>query len=444
MNIRDFFKALDTPIGSGIKKSKVDTNWEGNPTSGGDSKISFSSMDSSYENSPWVRASIDIIANTVSQLDPVIRLKKSAPKEMEDSDEIKAQIEWSRNLISDPNVSDESWSDIIRKTIIDTMKYDRGAWELVPGKEEAIKEIYAVNGSSIHPVVDKRGRFKDDSIAYVQKFEDDMQPRAIFTKDEITIFSQYVTSSSRYGISPIQTLYSYIRTELNAMGFNAKFLDPDNNNLVAGVLGVENIDFEDAKKYQEMWDEKNKNFKGRGRIRFVNSKIHFQDMTLKSTDMQLNEFTIYLLKAISSVLHVPMFMLGFVERVNRSNADNQMSLFWDHAIVPLLNLVSNRFDSAVLQPMGYDKIEYTYEDIEEVDPVQELNRQEKHVKTGIRMINEIRQEMGLEKLPWGDTHTFTGQKWIEAPNTSGVVEENTEEATSESSEEEGSDDSEGE
>jgi len=422
--IREIIKAMSGHVTSGVQKAQmIVDHWKtgGSATDTG-KKLSYEKMDLTYRQYPWVRGSVDIIANTVAQLDPIIRVK---PEKMDangkETDEQKEQIEQTNELLAKPNEKKQSWSEIIKMNVKDMGKYDRGAWEFEYGDikdDTTLQAIYAVDGSTIFPVVDRRGVFKDpDKKAYIQAMEGQTSKEVeTFAEKEIAILAQYVSSSSMFGLSPIETLWDFINTEDNAMKYNAAFLNPKNNNMAAGILGLQDVSFDEAKQYQELWDEANKNYKGRGRIRFVNSRVDFNDITLKSSDMQLDKFSDYLLRGTTFVYHIPMFFLGFIDKVNRSNAESQMKLFWEHAIKPVLNVIAWQFDTNVLARLGFTDIEYTYSELEEEQDAElELTRIEKHLKLGVRTVNEVRSELGYKPLDWGDTHSFNGSAYIEVP-----------------------------
>ena len=105
---------------------------------------------------------------------------------------------------------------------------------------------------------------------------------------------------------------------------------------------------------------------------------------------------------------VPKPMMGDVERITFSNFQTARRVFWEDSIVPQLIFYQEALQQALLPNLGLDVSELFLEfDLSVVEALREsendkAKRRQVYVTTGIMTVNEVRQELNLPPVAWGD------------------------------------------
>ena len=108
------------------------------------------------------------------------------------------------------------------------------------------------------------------------------------------------------------------------------------------------------------------------------------------------------------VYGVPKPMMGDVERITFSNFQTARRVFWEDTMVPQLIFYQEALQQALLPNLGLDVSGLFLEfDLSVVEALQEsendrAKRRQMYVTTGIMTVNEVRQEMNLPTVEWGD------------------------------------------
>ena len=111
---------------------------------------------------------------------------------------------------------------------------------------------------------------------------------------------------------------------------------------------------------------------------------------------------------------VPAGVLGNVTRVNLQNLRSLMTIAAENAIKPEIRLFSEHIELALLNREEYPNqtddayFEFAFEDPTPGDPEQERRQMETDLRTGVRVVNEIRAERGDPPVDWGDRPWFPG------------------------------------
>jgi len=103
---------------------------------------------------------------------------------------------------------------------------------------------------------------------------------------------------------------------------------------------------------------------------------------------------------VLSVIRTPLALLGLSKDVNRASAVALEYIFAKWGVTPLVRMREARENQDLANEWEGTRIRY--ESIVPADRELDLRQQEVDIKTGVRTINEVRQERGLEPVPWGE------------------------------------------
>ena len=103
---------------------------------------------------------------------------------------------------------------------------------------------------------------------------------------------------------------------------------------------------------------------------------------------------------------VPKPMLGDTERLTFSNFRTARRVFWEDTILPQLIFYQDALQQWLLPNFGDPSLLVEF-DVSEIDALREsendrADRRRKYVASGIMTINEVRQEMNLAPVSWGN------------------------------------------
>jgi hypothetical protein len=107
----------------------------------------------------------------------------------------------------------------------------------------------------------------------------------------------------------------------------------------------------------------------------------------------------FLLRMIANAFELPPMLLGLQSDVNRSTAGEMADEAFQSAIVPVAKLVAEHITRDLFaKRLGWREFEFTFNDLESRDEMQELQMQTELLKAGVLTIDEVREMRGLSPL----------------------------------------------
>lgn len=112
-------------------------------------------------------------------------------------------------------------------------------------------------------------------------------------------------------------------------------------------------------------------------------------------------------EGILAVFGVPPVIAGIMEYANYANAESQIKQFWKQTIIPRLRLFESVINEIMIPRYWPSKglfIEHDLSQVKELqeDAIKQAQRDQIYVKAGIMTVNEVRREMNLPGVEWGD------------------------------------------
>lgn len=344
---------------------------------------------------PIARACINYRKSQVTQLDWTIAPINPDEDKQRDTKELVRFFEK-------PYGSSSRFRRLVDIMVEDLMVIDAVALYL-DRQGSGLTGLVPIDPTTIKVRVDSMGRTPEaPEIAYEQWINGKVQ--AEMTVEEMIYDYMNPRSNSPYGLSPLESLVTTVNTALRTATYNSDYLTK--GNIPEGFVELKETlasSPDDVRKWQEYFDLL---LEGRNRgLKVVPEGANYTP-TKKPEDMSFERFESWLLQTTCAVFGVPPEEIGFTANTNRATADAQREVSVDRGLKPLARFLQEIFSRVVQEEFGYEDLEFKFTNLDPVDEEAEINKMEKDIKLGIRSVDEIRQERGLE--PIGLSHYVEG------------------------------------
>ena len=261
--------------------------------------------------------------------------------------------------------------------------------------------------AEIWPLRPDRMRVIPDPNTYIKGFVYvgyGQQPVAYVPED--IVWLRYFNPLDEYaGLSPIAPLRLSADMALDALRANRTGLANDST---PGVF-IETSDTptdDEVKEFYERWELR---FKGANRARrpvLLSSGMKAGNLGFSPREMEYVQSLRWSLEDVSRVYGVPKPMMGDVERITFSNFVTARRVFWEDTIVPQLAFYREALQRMLMPNLG-DPSLFVEFDLSAIQALREsendkAKRWQTYVSAGIMTVNEVRQEINLPPVPWGD------------------------------------------
>jgi HK97 family phage portal protein len=225
---------------------------------------------------------------------------------------------------------------------------------------------------------------------------------------EDIVWMRYFNPLDEYaGLSPVAPLRLSADMGMDALRANRNNLTNDST---PGMF-IETTDTptdDEVREFYERWESR---FKGVEKVRrpvLLSGGMKASNLGFSPKDMEYLQTLRWSLEDVGRVYGVPKPMMGDIERITFSNFQTARKVFWEDTIVPQLRFYQETLQHMLLPNLGNDGLGLFVEfDLSVVDALRETEndkagRRQVYVSTGIMTINEVRKEMNLPPLEWGD------------------------------------------
>ncbi len=259
-------------------------------------------------------------------------------------------------------------------------------------------EVIAIDAETIRPQVDIYGW---DTRRPYQQWVYGVAMRD-FTRDELTYDGVWAKTYSPYFTSPTEYLINVVDTDLAADQWNKAWLTEGTGSTEKLALPADWTP-EQVMNFQSYWTELLKgNINARQRTLFVPSgTTKLNDLSRKDQDFQ--EFSLYLMRRICSILGVQPASLGYAGEQYKVSQDKSLNTTTQFGVGVLLEWFRALYDE-VLERLGYDDLCVQHVSGEEESEGDRATRITTLVAGTVMTPNEARAIEGLDGIgPDGDT-----------------------------------------
>lgn len=184
-----------------------------------------------------------------------------------------------------------------------------------------------------------------------------------------------------------------------------------NQAIPAGVITIpgDESSAEIAERAIERWEKKHKGVSRAGSTAVLGSGATYERIAMTPAELQTMEVRGWNRDTILAKMGVPHAAVGLKDAgstLSGKDTTEQMRAFWNLTLIPDLKYFEEKLKRDFFGRFGL-KMEGRFDlsDIPELqeDENQRIDRNLKEVQAGTKLINEVREELDREPVPWGDT-----------------------------------------
>jgi len=260
--------------------------------------------------------------------------------------------------------------------------------------------------TEIWPLRPDKMKILPDSEEYIKGFVYGTgQESRAFAPDEIIWFRYFNPLDELSGLSPIAPVALSVDMGVDALRTNRFALA--NDSTPGMIISVSDTPTDDeVMSFYERWESRFAGSKNSRRPAILSEGMTASNLGFSPKDMMALESMRWSNEDVARVFNVPTPMLHDLSRATYANIMTARKSFWEDCIGPQLAFYEEELTEMLLPLYGEEGLVVRF-DTSGVQALQEdedakAARREKYVKMGVLTVNEVRGEMGLENVEWGD------------------------------------------
>ena len=273
-------------------------------------------------------------------------------------------------------------------------------WSLVRDSQGRVTEIWPLRPDRMRPVPSPDKYVS--GFVYVGKG----QVQQAFAPDEI-VWMRYFNPLDEYaGLSPIAPLRLSLDMSLDALRFNRNSLANDS---MPGlfITSSDTPTEEEVKDFYARWEQRYQGVTKVRRPALLSGGMDVKNFGFSPREMEFLQSLRWSLADVGRAYNIPVAMLHDVERLTYANYATARKIFWEDCIVPQLIFYQERLQEMLLPHLEDGeslRVEFDTSKVEALqeDETNKATRRNIYLGAGVLTINEVRSEMGLEPVDWGD------------------------------------------
>ena len=345
-----------------------------------------------FSETPVARRAINVVKDRIASMDWQIRVRRGYSGA--EVPEAAARMQILRRCLEEPNVSD-SFRTLIEQALEDLLVGGFGAIEMeATGDAQRPFHLWAVDGATIEIDVSWNG---DPAQARYAQAAGGIGTKTLIPllDDELMYLRLNPRSHTPFGLGRLEVAFETVNHFLAANRYAAGLAS---NSVVQYALWLNQATPEQHDRLIRWWQDE---IEGTGRVPLLSCEqkpevLRFAGGTDADLRIQWQEF---LLMMIASAFELPPMMLGLDKNVNRSTASEMADEAFQSAVVPVARLVAEHITRDLFaKKLGWREFEFSFNDLETRDEMEEVQMQTELLKAGVLTIDEVREMRGLPKL----------------------------------------------
>lgn len=265
--------------------------------------------------------------------------------------------------------------------------------------------------TEIYPLRPDRVKIVPSKTEYISHYEYEVEPgkKLKLEKEVIVPFKYFNPQNDYYGLSPLSAARTAVETQYAGDIYNRNFFS--NSAEPRGILTSDadmNVDQQNQAKHA--WRAMHGGISNAHKSAILSQGLKWQPIGISQKDMDFVNSKKMTREDILCVFKVPPVMVGVLEHANYSNAKEQREIFWRDGMIPKLNKYIASLNEFFVKKWDASlEIAYDYSGIDALKEDTKLKAETDTIYTqaGIKTINEVREEMGMTPVPYGDTWNTT-------------------------------------
>ena len=384
---------------SAIINSQVDPDRKYN------SDIPFSMMRRMATVYPIARACINRRIRQITQLEWEV----TTIDEIEGEDTFKSQIKFVQDFFKKPMGHKTRLREMLTIMVDDLLTVDATTFEVTRLRNKVFdidRGLIPVDPTTIAlRVTETGGTPLPPEPAYAQIINGHVVGQ--FTTDEMIYESMMSRSYTPYGLAPLESLILQTESALRGSLYNLNYFKESNVPEGFITLPEEVVSNKEQVEDWQFWFDSmvagDPRFMRRLKI-LPGGSVYTP--AKKPEDMAFERFEMWLLQQTCAVFDVPPQDIGITYQVNKSTGDNQANLSIERGLLPLGNVIKETFDYIIQDIMGFEQLQWGWQNITPTDKSKEVEIAAKEIAMGALSVDEYRAEHGRE--PIGLEHYVQG------------------------------------
>lgn len=263
----------------------------------------------------------------------------------------------------------------------------------VRNKQGKVVELWNLRPDYVTIVKDKE--------LYIKGYEFNKTDGKIVFAPEDIIHDAYPSPLDEYGgVSPLCAAEVRVETELHAISYQKNFFQ--NNARPDFLLSSEGkIDETQKDEIKASWEKRHKGGANSGKGAFLYGGLKYQQVSISQREMDYIESLKMTRDDILTAFGVPKPIVAVTDDVNLANAKTAMEIFLSETVVPEIKRLTEKLNEHLIYPEYGDIYYIQYEDPVPANEKERAEVDQIHLQSGTKLINEVREEMGLPPIAGG-------------------------------------------
>lgn len=260
--------------------------------------------------------------------------------------------------------------------------------------------------TEIYPLRPDRIRIIPSEKTYIKEYRYKIsEGKEIRLKPEQVIQFKYFNSSDDfYGLSPLSAARLAVSTHDTGDKHNFNLLR--NAAIPGGILHTDSdLPEENKKQIAHAWKTMHQGATNAGKLAILDGGLDWKAVGFTNKDMDYVMSKKMTREDILGVFGVPPACVGVFEYANYANAREQREIFWRDTMMPKLNKIANTINEFLVKPWDESlEVAFDYSEIDALQRDEEVRAKvdKTLIESGIKTINEAREERGLKPIEGGD------------------------------------------
>lgn len=343
-----------------------------------------------YEKSLYVFACVRKIAMKTASIDwNLYQIKNRA------GDKEEVFVHEALDLLYRPNPF-QTKGEFYEKTMINKLLTGESFILKVRDASGTVRELWNLRPDMMRIVIDKNDPKLIKGYEFVSA-----TTKTMFAPEDI-IHDAYPSPLEEFGgLSALSAARVRVDTEEFASKYQSNFFK--NNARPDFILSSENkIDNNQKENIKEAWEKRHKGAGNSGKGAFLEGGLKYQQVSISQKEMDYIESMRFTRDDILVAFQVPKPIVAITDDVNLANAKTAMEIFLSETIEPEIRRLTEKLNEHLVYPeYGPEFFIHYDESFMPTNEREEAEVNEIHLRSGAKLLNEVREEMGMEPVVGG-------------------------------------------
>ncbi|MGH7075438.1 MAG: phage portal protein [Stellaceae bacterium] len=364
-----------------------------------DAAISFPQLRALADNCDLLRTVIETRKDQIERLEWTIRHRA-----LPDGDPAAAgrdpRIAEIENFLRMPDRVN-FWSAWLRQLLEDLFVIDAPAIYLRRTRAGGLHALEPIDGATVKRLLNADGRTPAaPDPAYQQVLHG--LPAVDLSTGDLLYRPRNLRTHRAYGFSPVEQIVMTVNIALRRQMFQLSYYTE--GNVPEALIGTpESWGPNQIKEFQQYWDALLEgNLAQRRHAKFVPGGVAKTFIPTKDAELK-NDYDEWLARVICFAFSISP--QPFVEHMNRATAQTAHDTALSEGLAPIQSWIKALIDYIIVTEFDAGDLEFEWRDDIAPDLAIAAGIAETYVKNGIKSVNEVRAEIGLEPVPGGERPT---------------------------------------